>query len=202
MDMKKILQSMDKVSSQPVGGSNDMSKFMAIVTEGATPHKVALPVQMAMQHYSEPVTAKSVTAKPVRENTTQKYFQAVEEEQLQKTQAKRALLNQYATTIAERVRMKENFNPAVSPNPGFKPGPGGPGMQSAVAEEQNPEDTVTVDIPLLIRLLEYAREDAKTDMDLHNVTEQLIKMSATGNTLTMSDYDDIQAAAEKAKNKK
>jgi hypothetical protein len=31
----------------------------------------------------------------------------------------------------------------------------------------NPKDTITVDVPLFIRLLEYAREDAKTDMDLH-----------------------------------
>jgi hypothetical protein len=33
----------------------------------------------------------------------------------------------------------------------------------------NPKDIIKLDIPLLIRLLEYAREDAKTDMDLHNV---------------------------------
>lgn len=55
----------------------------------------------------------------------------------------------------------------------------------------NPPDKVTVDVPLLIRLLEYAREDAKTDMDLHNLTENLISKSASGSTLTMSDYDSL-----------
>lgn len=55
----------------------------------------------------------------------------------------------------------------------------------------NPEDTVTVDIPLLIRLLEYAREDAKTDMDLHDVAERLITLSAGGKTLSMTDYGTI-----------
>jgi hypothetical protein len=57
----------------------------------------------------------------------------------------------------------------------------------------NPSDKVTVDIPLFIRLLEYAREDAKTDMDLHNVAEKAIAASETGKTLTMSDYDGLVA---------
>jgi hypothetical protein len=60
-----------------------------------------------------------------------------------------------------------------------------------VNEELNPPDAVTVDIPLLLRLLEYAKEDAKTDMDLHNVTEKLIQMSGEGETLSMKDYDAI-----------
>jgi hypothetical protein len=57
----------------------------------------------------------------------------------------------------------------------------------------NPSDKITVDIPLFIRLLEYAREDAKTDMDLHNVAEKAIAASETGKTLTMSDYDSLVA---------
>jgi len=57
----------------------------------------------------------------------------------------------------------------------------------------NPADKVTLDIPLFIRLLEYAREDAKTDMDLHNVAEKAISLSETGRTLTMNDYDSIVA---------
>lgn len=36
----------------------------------------------------------------------------------------------------------------------------------------NLSDKITVDVPLFIRLLEYAREDAQTDMDLHNVAEK------------------------------
>lgn len=60
-----------------------------------------------------------------------------------------------------------------------------------VKEDFNAQDVVSVDVPLLIRLLEYAREDAKTDMDLHDVTERLIALSQEGNTLTMQDYDTI-----------
>ena len=46
-------------------------------------------------------------------------------------------------------------------------------------------------MPLLIRLLEYAREDAKTDLDLHDVAEKLINLSQTGHILTMNDYTKI-----------
>lgn len=55
----------------------------------------------------------------------------------------------------------------------------------------NPEDTITMDIPLFIRMLEYAREDAKSDMDLHDVTEKAIDLSKDGEVLDMSKYEDI-----------
>ena len=60
-----------------------------------------------------------------------------------------------------------------------------------ISESQNPIDSVTLDIPLLIRLLEYAREDAKDDMDLHSVTERMILLSKSSETLSMSDYSHI-----------
>jgi len=55
----------------------------------------------------------------------------------------------------------------------------------------NPTDKVTLDIPLLIRLMEYAREDAKSDVDLHNVAENAISLSHSGRTLTMPDYKSL-----------
>jgi hypothetical protein len=63
-----------------------------------------------------------------------------------------------------------------------------------VKEAVDAKDTVTMDIPLLIRVLEYAREDAKTDMDLHKVVENLINMRK--DTLTMNDYDSIVSIKE------
>ena len=53
----------------------------------------------------------------------------------------------------------------------------------------NPKDKICVDVPLFIRLLEYAREDAKTDMDLHNVAENIIELSQSGETLGMQEYE-------------
>lgn len=58
-------------------------------------------------------------------------------------------------------------------------------------ENFNPTDKITMDVPLFIRMLEYAREDAKTDMDLHKVTENALALSETGKTLTMNQYDEI-----------
>jgi len=60
----------------------------------------------------------------------------------------------------------------------------------------NPKDTIIVDVPLFIRLLEYAREDAKTDMDLHNVAENIIDLSEEGQVLSMDDYNAIVGTNE------
>ena len=64
-------------------------------------------------------------------------------------------------------------------------------INTGLEENTNPTDTISLDVPLFIRMLEYAREDAKTDMDLHNVTENALKLSTTGKTLTMADYNKI-----------
>lgn len=60
-----------------------------------------------------------------------------------------------------------------------------------MTEASNPTDKITVDVPLMLRIMEYAREDAQDDMDLHDVTEKLVELSAGGRTLSMSDYDAI-----------
>ncbi len=60
-----------------------------------------------------------------------------------------------------------------------------------MGESLNPADRVAMDIPLLLRIMEYSKEDAKTDMDLHHVVEKLIELSSSGETLTMANYNDI-----------
>ena len=56
-----------------------------------------------------------------------------------------------------------------------------------VSEAVDKKDTVTFDIPLLIRVLELTREDIKSDIDLHRVVERLIQIRNKG-VLTMADY--------------
>lgn len=51
-------------------------------------------------------------------------------------------------------------------------------------------DTIQIDVPLFIRLLELAREDVKQDADLHDVAEIVTKLSQHG-PVTMADYDKI-----------
>ena len=60
-----------------------------------------------------------------------------------------------------------------------------------MGESTNPADRVAMDVPLLLRIMEYSKEDAKTDMDLHHVVEKLIELSSSGETLTMANYNDI-----------
>ena len=63
--------------------------------------------------------------------------------------------------------------------------------QIFLEQQSNPTDKLTLDVPLFIRMLEYAKEDAKTDIDLHKVTENALKLSEEGKTLTMADYKQI-----------
>jgi len=90
---------------------NSLSKFLSIVrkndvsmlSEGTNPHRVALPVQLAMQHYQQPVTKPQP-----RERLIDKYFVEAETDLTQRKEEKRAVYNQYAKTIANRVLMKES----------------------------------------------------------------------------------------------
>lgn len=137
MDMKRILQAFDNASTKPVEGANDMAKFLSVIdnaskksealTEGANPHKVALPVQMAMQHYQQPQEKK------VKEpSLLERYFKEVNEEILEQEQEKKQLMRQYASTIANRVLVKEST--VAGHSAGFTGGVG-PGLQNNKVDE-------------------------------------------------------------------
>jgi len=104
---------------------NDVS----ILNEGSNPHKVALPVQMAMQHYQQ--AELTTNNEP---SLLKKYFHKVEEEVVEEKNSKTQLIHQYASTIAKRVLMKENTVPGHSI--GFEPGPG-PGMGDYEVDEMS-----------------------------------------------------------------
>jgi len=66
------------------------------------------------------------------------------------------------------------------------------------AKKEDKVDTITMDVPLFIRMLEYSREDAAEDMDLHDVTEKAISLGKERGILQMEDYDEIVGTAEDA----
>ena len=54
------------------------------------------------------------------------------------------------------------------------------------------DEEIAMTVPLFIRMLEFAKEDAKTDMDLHKATENIINLHDDGKIeLSMDDYDTI-----------
>ena len=65
--------------------------------------------------------------------------------------------------------------------------------KAMVKEEEQPDaiDIITLDVPLFIRMLEYAKEDAADDMDLHDVATKTIALSKQKGILSMEDYDDL-----------
>ena len=58
-------------------------------------------------------------------------------------------------------------------------------------EQDNRIDVITVDVPLFIRLLEFAREDSTDDAQLHEVASKLVELCQDGDIMTMEQYDDI-----------
>lgn len=61
----------------------------------------------------------------------------------------------------------------------------------SISESSDSVDVVSIDVPLLTRLLEYAHEDVKDDAELHVVLTKVIELSKENTTLTMDNYNDI-----------
>lgn len=55
-------------------------------------------------------------------------------------------------------------------------------------EIMNPPDIISMDVPLFIRMLEWAREDAQSDMQIHSAVENILHLNKT---LSMNDYNKI-----------
>ena len=70
--------------------------------------------------------------------------------------------------------------------------------KAMVKEEEQPDaiDIVTLDVPLFIRMLEYAKEEAADDMDLHELATKTIALSKQRGILSMEDYDTLIPPAD------
>jgi chaperonin cofactor prefoldin len=101
----------------------------------------------------------------IQRNSITKYLPAAEEKVNTQLQQRKERIKTQAKTIAEQ----------LSP-------------PTSVVDKV---DTVVLDVPLFIRLLEYAKEDAKSDMDLHNVAANAIKINKSSPILDMDVYDAI-----------
>lgn len=73
-----------------------------------------------------------------------------------------------------------NIQPDITPQP--------------VLATENPVDIISMDVPLFIRLLEWAYEDAESDIQLHDIAEKITAISSGKQTLSMNNYTDIISA--------
>ena len=70
----------------------------------------------------------------------------------------------------------------------------GAAIEKAMVKEEEQLDAidiVTLDVPLFIRMLEYAKEEAADDMDLHELATKTIALSKQRGILSMEDYDTL-----------
>lgn len=66
------------------------------------------------------------------------------------------------------------------------------GVRSIVpAVEENKEDIISINIPTLIRLFEYCHETIKNDVEIHEITENMVKICNEGRHIHMDDYESI-----------
>jgi len=78
----------------------------------------------------------------------------------------------------------------------------GAAIEKAMVKEEQPDaiDIVTLDVPLFIRMLEYAKEEAADDMVLHDIATKTIALSKQRGILSMEDYESLIPAETLAEN--
>ena len=61
---------------------------------------------------------------------------------------------------------------------------------------RNPKSTVELSIPLLLRILEFAKDDAASDEELRKVANNIIELSKVAGELGMIDFEAIMGGEE------
>lgn len=98
----------------------------------------------------------------------------------------------YPLFVGGKTKRQKRRNARAAVGQGYNAGPVGVGTGVYESEQvENPQDVVKMDVPFLIRALEYAREDAKDDMDIHRKIERMIDMTRAGQVLDMEDYEPV-----------
>lgn len=198
MDMKKILQAMDGADTAKPKADDDMKRFVSIVNESKdrTTNRLTTAESMAVNHYTK---KKAAPAPQPKESLVGKYFKSVEEEIAQQEEVLAEARQEKISRLAERAieevggnyghqsTMKSYVSKSRNPPDSIR---SAAKKAAKKFEEADEVDTITMDVPLFLRLLEYAKEDAQTDMDLHHVTEKAIEFSKEG-PMSMDQYDAI-----------
>jgi hypothetical protein len=200
MDMKKILQAIDGQAAKPKAQVGDMKKFVSIVAESTGPlNRLTQAENITLNTYSEVKPVEKTASRP---NLIDRYFKQVEEEFTEGLTAKQEKVKQLAERASRQVgnyghqssftkHIQQSKTPPERIVQMAKSGAKVSNRDGYRVEDTEGIDSVSLDIPLLIRIVEYAREDAKDDMALHHIVDKLIELSQSGETLTMDHYDAI-----------
>ncbi len=193
----------DAAPQQPVAESLEIAKLVKLV-EGKGPlNRLTTAEAIAVQTYTAPEPRKTITS-PVlnvevgaKPGMIGKYFKAVEEEIAESQERSKDRARQLAEIVASKMNegvprlSKHIAQSKIPPDAVNRRAKNFAQKRLKYSEETEGVDSVTLDIPLLIRLMEFAREDAADDMVLHKIAERLIGMGEEGQSLSMSDYDNI-----------
>ncbi len=107
MDMKRILESLDKVETKPKIESGDMSRFVSIIAENNLPtpqvlmednNKLTQAEILTMQHYQDAPKKKLKISE-----TFSKYIEEAEEEIAKELELKELRYRMYGQHIAKKV---------------------------------------------------------------------------------------------------
>jgi hypothetical protein len=190
MDMKKILQAIDGQAAKPQAEVGDMKKFVSIIAESTGPRSETV----ALNTYNEKTSSSP--------KLIDRYFKQVEEEFSEGLAAKQEKVKHLAERASRQVgnyghqsSFAKHVQQSKSPSDRIvqmaKSGAKVSNRNGYRVEETDPVDTVTLDIPLLLRIMEYSKEDAQDDMALHDVTQRLIELSKKVDVINMDHYDAI-----------
>ena len=174
-----------KYQSEDIG----MDRLLSIINEGANPHKVSLPVQMAMNHYQAPKEHPA----PRAPSLLKKYFAEAEEEIIQEEADRKERLRMYSQKIAERVLVKESiqldekstsekqarFMAAAAHDKKFA---NNAGIKQSVAKEFNKADTGTKQLSQAMKKKKSVEEgifDSKPKVDWNKRAKELFAKGMT-----------------------
>jgi len=210
MDMKKILQAIDGQTTKPQAEVGDMARFVSIIAEGAGKlNRLTAAESLAVNHYTSQESNKNITTpvlnvdKNAKPSMIGKYFKQAEQEFAESQEHRQEQSKQLAERVSSKLNGFYGNKPASTRNLARAKTPPESIIQMAKQgarvdnkrryknEEADPVDTVTLDIPLLLRIMEYSKEDAQDDMALHDVTQRLIELSKKVDVINMDHYDAI-----------
>jgi hypothetical protein len=125
MDMKKILQTLDRVDSKPaVVGVNDMKRFVSVIKEGQGPSNRLTQAESIAVYHSKPVVARETVTSPVlnvavgaKPSMIGKYFKTVEQEFAESADRTKQKATKLASKVIEGLKDPKD-NPCWK---GYKP---------------------------------------------------------------------------------